>query len=308
MSGVSWIQVDVAMPGHPKTAALAAELGEDQVEAYLVRLWCWCAVYEPSGCASADVLERACGWKKARGNLVRAMVTTGWLDEVDDGLAVHNWDDRSGAWVKKVQKERARSRKRRLRARPRTDRGQTADGTRSDHGQTTAQDRTGQDTTGQDGTNQTDQKQASAAASMDKAMDHGTPAPAPRKKKPAHPLRAHPVTAAIVTAWQKRTGAALVVTNGDLDSLQVVLDQDPCATPEEAVKRLCWALEDSFWGLSGKASLTARVFLERWSSWRAPGGNGHGFVSCEGGYGYVPPVLTEEEQAAADALAKEVGF
>lgn len=87
--------------GHPKTRRLAQLLGADrplplyQVAGILECLWQWTATYAPAG----DVgrwedrsIADGIGWEGDPGELVRALVAAGYVDEVDAcRLVVHDW-------------------------------------------------------------------------------------------------------------------------------------------------------------------------------------------------------------------------
>jgi hypothetical protein len=111
---MDWIAVSVDLPDHPKVLSLSVALGEERVEAYLIRLWAYCGRLVSGGILRGDSAEisaeKACQWRGERGRLVSAMVETGWLDRVSDGLAIHDWNDHAGRLIQKAEKERARKR------------------------------------------------------------------------------------------------------------------------------------------------------------------------------------------------------
>jgi len=111
---MDWIAVSVDLADHPKVAALELELGEERVEAYLVRLWAFCGRLVSDGILRGDSAEisaeKASGWRGPSGTLVDALLKTGWLDRTEDGLRVHDWKDHAGRLIEKAEKERARKR------------------------------------------------------------------------------------------------------------------------------------------------------------------------------------------------------
>lgn len=112
MSLASWITVDVDLPDHPKVAALEEALGEQRVEAYLLRIWAWAARVVTTGrlrgVSAVGSVERAARWSGAPGVLVNALVETGWVDRDGDVLEIHGWEEHAGKFLKKAEAERQR--------------------------------------------------------------------------------------------------------------------------------------------------------------------------------------------------------
>lgn len=83
---------------HPKLLDLCSQLHCYRPTAigYLTLLWEFAAEYAQPG----DVgrygekrLEAACGWRGKRGELIRAMYHSGWLDLAGEVWSVHDWSE-----------------------------------------------------------------------------------------------------------------------------------------------------------------------------------------------------------------------
>ncbi len=107
-----WITVETDFPDHPKVSELCALLKEPLAEAYLVRIWCWAGRVAQDGSlrgASAGTsLEQAARWRGVSGELVAALVASGWLDRTPDGFCLHDWEQYAGKYLKKAAAERDR--------------------------------------------------------------------------------------------------------------------------------------------------------------------------------------------------------
>lgn len=105
--GLDWIQVDGRLRSHRKTLKLAAALRDPRAHTWLVDLWAWASLNEPSGLIpgpmAEDVVEGAVGWTGDQGALAAAMINSGWLDRGDSGsLLLHDWADHQGARIARV--------------------------------------------------------------------------------------------------------------------------------------------------------------------------------------------------------------
>ncbi len=132
MSGLPWFRVDVDLTDHPKVHALEAIVG-DAALSYVVRLWSWTMRYAARGRladGARTALEAACRWRGKSGELVAALIITGFLDEVNGGLEVHDWWLSQGKVVEKAEKDALRKRERRADG-AKTARAASADGART---------------------------------------------------------------------------------------------------------------------------------------------------------------------------------
>jgi hypothetical protein len=115
MAGLPWFRVEVDLTDHPKIHALEARVG-DSALSYVVRLWSWTMRYAARGRladGARTALESACRWRGVSGELVAALIATGFLDEVTGGLEVHDWWVSQGKVVEKAENDARRKRERR---------------------------------------------------------------------------------------------------------------------------------------------------------------------------------------------------
>lgn len=113
--GMPWFKVHAGWSSHPKVGRLCDVLGSDLADAYVVRLWDYCAERQGDGRfvnpGAAGTVERAVRWGGARGALVEAMVSVGLLDrEADGSLVVHDWADEQKAVAEKFERDREKRR------------------------------------------------------------------------------------------------------------------------------------------------------------------------------------------------------
>jgi hypothetical protein len=107
--------VDLDYFGHYKTVRLVGICGDGAAE-YPIRLWTYVGKYHAlDGCLktySPDQLETAVNWRGERGKLVDAMVEAGFLEKLENGYAVHDWEEHCGhlAAYKKRAKTAAKKR------------------------------------------------------------------------------------------------------------------------------------------------------------------------------------------------------
>jgi uncharacterized phage protein (TIGR02220 family) len=93
------LNLDSGYFGHPKTLRLIGLLGLG-AEAYPLRLWCHAATYEPeTGCfkhCSATELESFAQWHGQPGELVNALMKTGFIEQTDSSYQIHDWHEHAG--------------------------------------------------------------------------------------------------------------------------------------------------------------------------------------------------------------------
>jgi len=99
------------------TVAVALDVPYVQVLGHLHLLWWFTAnaTHESQEFGdlsrfTASILERRMRWSGTAGALVAALVASGWLDDVDGALFVHDWADHSGAGVVRMNRNAARMR------------------------------------------------------------------------------------------------------------------------------------------------------------------------------------------------------
>lgn len=87
---------------HPKTQRLIGALGKG-VESCPIRLWCYTAKFHfRDGLLqgySKDSLENICGWTGAKGELIAKIIEVGFLDEIEGGFKVHDWQIHGGHFL-----------------------------------------------------------------------------------------------------------------------------------------------------------------------------------------------------------------
>lgn len=134
---MDWIRVDSNLRHHPKTRKLGILLGKDRAHSYVIDLWSWCAQYALDGDLSQfDKLDIciAAGWDGDADVFISAMLASGFLDQDDTGLCVHDWHEKQGYLIEKRErdKERVRMQRERLRESRRTKCGRYANRTQTE--------------------------------------------------------------------------------------------------------------------------------------------------------------------------------
>lgn len=112
---MAWIESHQTLGQHPKTRRLARYLGVSLPAAvgHLHYLWWWALDYAQDGDLSRyepeDIADAAL-WDDDAKTFVEALIKSGFLDQVDDKLIIHDWDDYAGRLIdkRKANAERAR--------------------------------------------------------------------------------------------------------------------------------------------------------------------------------------------------------
>ena len=91
---------------HRKTLTLAAELNLELIyaAAHLIHLWTWALDNAPDGelTGLADkVIAFGAGWTSNSETFVKAAIASGWLDEADGRLSIHDWYNYAGRLLEK---------------------------------------------------------------------------------------------------------------------------------------------------------------------------------------------------------------
>ena len=131
---MAWLEIHQALPAHRKTLAAADALDMHPVHfmGHIITFWLWALDNVPDGNldeVSARMIARAAQWEGDPDTLLNTLIEVGFIDQDDDGLAIHDWYDYAGKLMEQRAKERERSRKRRAEQRRRPqekDRGSTA--------------------------------------------------------------------------------------------------------------------------------------------------------------------------------------
>lgn len=94
-----YLNLDLDYFTHPKTVRLVGLLGKG-AEVLPIRLWCYCGKYHvESGrltSYSIQEIEATVGWWGKSGEMVKAMLHVGFLDEADGEFQLHDWEEHEG--------------------------------------------------------------------------------------------------------------------------------------------------------------------------------------------------------------------
>lgn len=110
-----WVKIFTSLPIHRKSVELSMELDDPRAWTYVAAILLWIGRTNPSGvfCGkhAISVIERAAEWTGERGQLVSALLTTGFLDAIPDGFRMHNWEEKNGAHASKCLKDKQKRNK-----------------------------------------------------------------------------------------------------------------------------------------------------------------------------------------------------
>ena len=263
---MDWIAVSVDLPDHPKVLSLSVALGEERVEAYLIRLWAYCGRLVSDGILRGDSAEisaeKACQWRGERGRLVSAMVETGWLDRVSDGLAIHDWNDHAGRLIQKAEKERARKREEYQKAQ-KSLRGDSAEIPRKRRGDLRGDsaDSPCIEVEVEREVDSKDSSRASAGQEQRSLLDRS------KQGEPKVKSIRHKATVDLwCRLWSELRGGTYRVSGAKDGSAVKRLLTYPEATEAEIEKRIRHAFTDQWFRSNG----TLAVFVSRWSTLEKP--------------------------------------
>ena len=107
-----WVPVVAGLHEHPKALHLEALLGIEDAWRFPVRLWMWAATHAESGEITGPIatliVEKACGWRGRPEVLVRALLDSRWLDEINGGFYIHDWKEHVGMFLERGKAEAER--------------------------------------------------------------------------------------------------------------------------------------------------------------------------------------------------------
>lgn len=117
---MAWIESHQELARHPKTKKLARLLGVSLPAAvgHLHFLWWWAMDYAQDGDLSrydAYDIADACGWEGDPEKILSALIESGFIDQTEEGLFIHDWDDYAGRLIEKRKANTERKRKSRER-------------------------------------------------------------------------------------------------------------------------------------------------------------------------------------------------
>jgi len=116
---VTWLEIHGDLPDHPKTIACASLLNIDKdfLIGKLVRFWTWAEDYRENGffeeCECSLIAEKM-RWNKNVKKLIEALCfvpngeNSGFLQKVNNGYQIYNWDKYIGKLIDKRRKDRER--------------------------------------------------------------------------------------------------------------------------------------------------------------------------------------------------------
>ena len=123
---MTWIRVNSDVIDHPKTDHLAELLGLPRAAAVglLVGVWGYAAEHHPDGDVTdvkLSALHRRVGWTSAglaadspltcpRNDVREALIASGWADEEDGRIVLHDWHEWNGKLADRRAKDRDRKR------------------------------------------------------------------------------------------------------------------------------------------------------------------------------------------------------
>ena len=112
---MAWIESHQEVGRHPKTKKLARLLGVSLPAAvgHLHYLWWWALDFAQDGVLDkydAEDIADAMQWDGDADQLVEALLSSGYIDETDDGLVIHDWGEYAGKLLERRAKDRARKR------------------------------------------------------------------------------------------------------------------------------------------------------------------------------------------------------
>lgn len=116
MAGLSWFELEIDFPDHPKSARLAVLLKNPVAFGWAVRLWAYCyrhATDRFKAPGAAEQVEHACGWRGKPGVLVEALVEVKYLTQDGDDLVAHGVEERLAPHLAKRDRDAERARQRR---------------------------------------------------------------------------------------------------------------------------------------------------------------------------------------------------
>jgi hypothetical protein len=114
---VAWLRLEDTFCDHPKFRKLARRLDISEVTArgHAATLWAWTLRHSPDGNLSTydnEDISIAAGWEGDPELFVASLVECRLLEELDDGVAIHEWMDRAENLKSAQRVRRHRERKR----------------------------------------------------------------------------------------------------------------------------------------------------------------------------------------------------
>jgi hypothetical protein len=122
-----YLEIDEGFAQHRKTLRLCSLIGEPLAGLYLINLWTWairsCPTGELRDLGSYEI-EEAARYRNLDGELCKALMLCGFIDnENGKPTKLHNWMDRTGGAIKRMDKKAKENRQRRADAKAKYDIG-----------------------------------------------------------------------------------------------------------------------------------------------------------------------------------------
>jgi len=108
-----WIESHSSLARHPKTKRLSRLLNISCVTAvgHLHYFWWWAGEYAQDGCLvrydATDIADAAC-WEGEPDTFLSGLLSAGFIDELEDGLHIHDWYDYAGKLIERRKKDAER--------------------------------------------------------------------------------------------------------------------------------------------------------------------------------------------------------
>jgi hypothetical protein len=113
---MGWVKVRTTLIDHRKIRYLIADVKKIQPDfdvkdawGSLVLLWVRCAHQYPDGEITGRFAEeeiaQLCGWTEDPQKWVKALCDTGWLEKIEKGYAIHQWEEHTEDWWHYLSKD-----------------------------------------------------------------------------------------------------------------------------------------------------------------------------------------------------------
>jgi DnaD/phage-associated family protein len=117
---MAWIESHQELARHPKTKKFARLLGVSLPSAvgHLHFFWWWAMDYAQDGDLSRydqEEIADACGWEGEPQKILRALSESGFVDETETSILIHDWHEYAGRLIEKREQNKERKRKSRAR-------------------------------------------------------------------------------------------------------------------------------------------------------------------------------------------------
>jgi 5-methylcytosine-specific restriction endonuclease McrA len=111
---MAWLPIHQTLPSHPKTLALQDILDIDPASTvgHLVCLWLWSLDHtDHDGLLASSrprVIASAAQWYGDRDKFFEALLEVGFIDQEDEGIMLHGWEDYAGRLLERRESDASR--------------------------------------------------------------------------------------------------------------------------------------------------------------------------------------------------------